>query len=254
MEITGLNPVSLLAAFGFGALSFLSPCVLPLLPGYLSMMSGYSAADLGEGRASTGRMLRVTLLFVGGFTVVFVLLGAAATTVGRSLLRNQGAFATAAGWLVVAMGLFLAVTAIWTPRFLMPVMRERRVEVRPSRLGAWAPPLMGAAFGFGWTPCIGPTLGSILTLTAVGQEGTTVAAGMTLLAVFSLGLGLPFVLAGLGMGRALRLFSRVRRYLQPITVVSGLLLAGFGVLLLTGRLVDLNRWFQQNLPEWLWNL
>ena len=254
MEITGLNPVSLLAAFGFGALSFLSPCVLPLLPGYLSMMSGYSAADLGEGRASTRRMLRVTLLFVGGFTVVFVLLGAAATTVGRSLLRNQGAFTTAAGWLVVAMGLFLAVTAIWTPRFLMPVMRERRVEVRPSRLGAWAPPLMGAAFGFGWTPCIGPTLGSILTLTAVGQEGTTVAAGMTLLAVFSLGLGLPFVLAGLGMGRALRLFSRVRRFLQPITVVSGLLLAGFGVLLLTGRLVDLNRWFQQILPEWLWNL
>jgi len=254
MEITGLSPVSLLAAFTFGALSFLSPCVLPLLPGYLSMMSGYSAADLGEGRASTRRMLRVTLLFVGGFTVVFVLLGAAATTVGRSLLRNQGAFATAAGWLVVAMGLFLAVTAIWTPRFLMPLMRERRVEVRPSRLGAWAPPLMGAAFGFGWTPCIGPTLGSILALTAVGQEGTTVAAGMTLLAVFSLGLGLPFVLAGLGMGRAMRLFSRVRRFLRPITVVSGLLLAGFGVLMLTGRLLDLNRWFQQNLPEWLWNL
>ena len=254
MEITGLNPVSLVAAFGFGALSFLSPCVLPLLPGYLSMMSGYSAADLGEGRASTRRMLRVTLLFVGGFTVVFVLLGAAATTVGRSLLRNQGAFAVAAGWLVVAMGLFLAVTAVWTPRFLMPLLRERRVEVRPSRLGAWAPPLMGAAFGFGWTPCIGPTLGSILTLTAVGQEGTTVAAGMILLAVFSLGLGLPFILAGLGMGRALRLFSRVRRYLRPITVVSGLLLAGFGLLLLTGRLVDLNRWFQQILPEWLWNL
>jgi len=254
MEITGLSPVSLLAAFTFGALSFLSPCVLPLLPGYLSMMSGYSAADLGEGRASTRRMLRVTLLFVGGFTVVFVLLGAAATTVGRSLLRNQGAFATVAGWLVVAMGLFLAVTAIWTPRFLMPLMRERRVEVRPSRLGAWAPPLMGAAFGFGWTPCIGPTLGSILALTAVGQQGTTVAAGMTLLAVFSLGLGLPFVLAGLGMGRAMRLFSRVRRFLRPITVVSGLLLAGFGVLMLTGRLLDLNRWFQQNLPEWLWNL
>jgi cytochrome c-type biogenesis protein len=113
---------------------------------------------------------------------------------------------------------------------------------------------MGAAFGFGWTPCIGPTLGSILTLTAVGQEGITVAAGMTLLAVFSLGLGLPFVLAGVGMGRALRLFSRVRRYLRPITVVSGLLLAGFGLLLVTGRLVDLNRWFQQILPEWLWNL
>ncbi len=254
MEITGLNLISLAAAFGFGALSFLSPCVLPLLPGYLSMMSGYSAADLSESRASTRRMLRVTLLFVAGFTVVFVALGAAATTVGRALLRNQEAFTTAAGWLVVAMGLFLAVTAIWTPRFLLPLLRERRVEVRPSRLGAWAPPLMGAAFGFGWTPCIGPTLGSILALTAVGQEGTTVAAGMVLLAVFSLGLGLPFVLAGLGMGRALRLLARFRAWLRPITVASGLLLAGFGVLMVTGHLLDLNRWFQQHLPEWLWNV
>ena len=254
MEITGLTPVSVLAAFGFGALSFLSPCVLPLLPGYLSMMSGYSAADLSENRASTRRMLRVSLLFVLGFTLVFVLLGAAATSVGRALLRNQEAFSVAAGWLVVAMGLFLAVTAVWTPQFLLPLLRERRVEVRPSRLGAWAPPLMGAAFGFGWTPCIGPTLGSILALTAVGREGTTVAAGMVLLAVFSLGLGLPFVLAGLGMGRAIRLFGRVRRYLRPITVASGLLLAGFGVLMVTGGTVDLNRWFQQHLPEWLWNV
>jgi cytochrome c-type biogenesis protein len=254
VDISGLNPMSLLAAFGFGALSFLSPCVLPLLPGYLSMMSGYSAADLSENRASTRRMLRVTVLFVAGFTVVFVLLGAAATSVGRALLRNQQAFATAAGWLVVAMGSFLAVTAIWTPRFLMPLLRERRVEVRPSRLGAWAPPVMGAAFGFGWTPCIGPTLGSILALTAVGQEGSTVAAGMVLLGAFSLGLGLPFVLAGLGMGRAVRWFARVRRYLRPITVASGLLLAGFGVLMITGHLIDLNRWFQQHLPEWLWNL
>jgi len=254
MEISGLNPVSLLAAFGFGALSFLSPCVLPLLPGYLSMMSGYSAADLGEGKASTRRMLRVTLLFVAGFTVVFVLLGAAATTLGRALLRNQQAFTKGAGWFVVAMGLFLAITAVLAPRFMLPLMRERRIEVKPSRLGGWAPPLMGVAFGFGWTPCIGPTLGSILALTAVGREGTTVAAGMVLLGTFSLGIGLPFVLAGLGMGLAIRLFARFRRYLRPITVVSGLLLAGFGVLMVTGRLLDLNRWFQQHLPDWLWNI
>jgi cytochrome c-type biogenesis protein len=254
MEITGLSPVSLLAAFGFGALSFLSPCVLPLLPGYLSMMSGYTAADLGDNKAATGRMLRVTVLFVAGFTVVFVALGAAATTVGRALLRNQQGFTLAAGWLVVVMGLFLAVTAVWTPRFLLPLLRERRVEVRPSRLGVWAPPVMGAAFGFGWTPCIGPTLGSILALTAVGQGGASLAGGMVLLAVYSLGLGLPFVLAGLGMGRCIRLFARVRRHLRPITVVSGVLLAGFGVLMVTGRLLDLNRWFQQHLPEWLWNL
>jgi cytochrome c-type biogenesis protein len=113
--------------------------------------------------------------------------------------------------------------------------------------------VMGVAFGFAWTPCIGPTLGSILALTAVGRQGTTVAAGMVLLAVFSLGLGLPFVLAGLGMGRAINLLGRVRRYSRPITVVSGLLLAGFGVLMVTGELTALNRWFQQNLPAWLWD-
>ncbi len=254
MEITGLGPVSVLAAFGFGALSFVSPCVLPLLPGYLSMMSGYSAADLGEGRASTRRLLRGTLLFVAGFTVVFVALGAAATTVGRALLRNQGAFTSVAGWLVVAMGLFLAVTAVWTPRFFLPLMRERRIEVRPSRLGSWGPPLMGAAFGFAWTPCIGPTLGSILALTAAGQGDTTLAQGMTLLAVYSLGLGLPFVLSGLAAGKAIRFFSRLHRHIRTITVISGLLLAGFGFLMITGRLLDLNRWLQQHLPEWLWNL
>jgi cytochrome c-type biogenesis protein len=254
MEITGLSPVSLLAAFAFGALSVVSPCVLPLLPGYLSMMSGYSASELAEGTAGRGRLLRATSLFVAGFTVVFVLLGAAATSVGRTLLRHQEAFTRIAGWLVVAMGLFLAITAIWTPRLLLPLMRERRIEVRASRLGAWAPPLMGAAFGFGWTPCIGPTLGSILALTAVGQGGASVAGGMVLLGVYSLGLGVPFVLAGLGMGRALRLFARLRRHLRGVTVVSGLLLAGFGVLMVTGQLVALNRWFQQYLPEWLWNL
>jgi cytochrome c-type biogenesis protein len=133
-------------------------------------------------------------------------------------------------------------------------MRERRIEVRPSRLGSWGPPLMGLAFGFAWTPCIGPTLGSILALTAVGQEGLTVAQGMTLLAVYSAGLGLPFVIAGLAAGKAISLFGRIRRHLQAITVASGLLLAGFGVLMITGNLLDLNRWLQQHLPEWVWNL
>ncbi len=253
MDITGVNPISVVAAFSFGALSFVSPCVLPLLPGYLSMMSGYSAAELNEGTVSTRRMLRVTLLFVGGFTVVFVALGATATTLGRTLLRNESALTTIGGWLVIAMGLFLAVTAVWTPRFMMPLLRERRVDVRPSRLGSWAPPLMGAAFGFGWTPCIGPTLGAILAL-AASSETATLAQGMFLLFVYSLGLGVPFVLAGIGMNKAIGVFGWLRRHLRPITVVSGALLAVFGVLMVTGRLIDLNRWFQETLPEWLWNV
>ncbi|MDX1690804.1 MAG: cytochrome c biogenesis protein CcdA [Acidimicrobiia bacterium] len=248
MEVASVN---VFAAFFFGALSFLSPCVLPLLPGYLSMMSGYSAAEVADGNVSTLRMLRVTLLFVGGFTFVFVLLGASATSIGRTFLRNQDTITTIAGWVVIGLGLFIAASAIWNPKLLMPFMRERRLEVRPSRLGGWAPPVMGAAFGFGWTPCIGPTLGAILGVAATQD---TVAEGMFLLFVYSLGLGVPFVLSGIGISKAYGAFAWIRKNFTPITVASGVLLAVFGVLMVTGRLIDLNRWFQDNLPEWLWNV
>jgi len=248
VEIANVN---VLAAFVFGALSFLSPCVLPLLPGYLSMMSGYSAAELAGGTVSTRRMLRVTLLFVAGFTMVFVVLGATATSIGKSLLRNNSTITIVSGWVVIAMGLFLAVAAIWNPRLLMPFMRERRAEVRPSRLGVFAPPVMGAAFGFAWTPCIGPTLGAILTVAATES---TVKQGMFLLFVYSLGLGIPFVLAGIGMTKVVGGFGWVKRHFREISVVSGLLLAGFGILMVTGHLTDLNQWFQRVLPDWLWNV
>ncbi|HLA66648.1 MAG TPA: cytochrome c biogenesis protein CcdA [Acidimicrobiia bacterium] len=248
MEIANVN---VLAAFIFGILSFISPCVLPLLPGYLSMMSGYSAADLSEGKVSTARMLRVTLLFVAGFTLVFVALGATATTLGRSLLRNNSTITVVSGWVVIFMGLFLAVTAIWRPRSLMPFMRERRADVRPSRLGAFAPPVMGAAFGFAWTPCIGPTLGAILTVAATES---TVKQGMVLLFVYSLGLGIPFVLAGIGITKLYGAFGWVKRHFVQISVASGLLLTGFGVLMITGHLTDLNQWFQKVMPSWLWSV
>lgn len=248
MEIASVN---VFAALFFGTLSFLSPCVLPLLPGYLSMMSGYSAAEMSEGNVSTIRMVRVTLLFVVGFTSVFVLLGATATGIGRTFLRNQDTITRFAGFLVIGFGLFIAVSALWNPKLLMPFMRERRLEVRPSRLGAWAPPAMGAAFGFGWTPCIGPTLGAILGVAATQD---TVVEGMFLLFVYSLGLGIPFVLSGIGITKAYGAFAWIRNHFTPITVGSGVLLAVFGLLMVNGRLVDLNRWFQNNLPEWLWNV
>ena len=248
MEIASVN---VFAAFFFGMLSFLSPCVLPLLPGYLSMMSGYSASEFSEGTVSTVRMLRVTLLFVGGFTLVFVLLGAGATSLGEWLRVNENDITRIAGWLVIAFGVFIVVSAVWNPNWLMPFMRERRLDVRPSKLGAWAPPVMGAAFGFGWTPCIGPTLGAILT---VAGTQDTVYEGMFLLFVFSMGLGVPFVLSGVGINKAYGAFGWIRRHFTPITVASGLLLAVFGFLMVSGRLVELNRWFQQTLPEWLWNV
>jgi cytochrome c-type biogenesis protein len=242
VEIASVN---VFAAFFFGMLSFLSPCVLPLLPGYLSMMSGYTAADLAKGNVSTARMLRVTLLFVAGFTMVFVLLGAGATSIGRRLLINQDALTRISGWFVVAFGAFIVLSAVWNPNWLMPFMRERRLDVRPSRLGIWAPPVMGAAFGFGWTPCIGPTLGSILGVATVQD---TVAQGMFLLFIFGMGLGIPFVLFGIGINKMYGALAWMRRNLKPITVVSGVLLVAFGVLMVTGQLTELNRWFQRVFP------
>jgi cytochrome c-type biogenesis protein len=224
-----------------GAASFLSPCVLPLLPGYLSLMSGYSVAQLSEGDVSMLRVTRAALLFIAGFTAVFVfLVGSAAGALGRWL--NQPEIARAAGYVVIAMGLFVAVTAVWTPSFLMPLMRDRRVEVRPSRLGALAPPVMGAAFAFGWTPCIGPFLTAIFTLAATSD---TAGRGMVLLFFYSLGLGIPFLLSSLLLARAFSAFGFIKRFLTPITIASGALLALFGVLLVTDQIVQLNSFFSK---------
>ncbi len=241
---------SIASAFVFGALSFISPCVLPLLPGYLSLMSGYSVADLQEGNASVGRMLRVTLLFVAGFTLVFVAGGAAATSLGGFLARNQSTTTQVAGWLIIAFGVLIVMLALSNSRFLNVFNRERRLEVRPSRLGGWAPPVMGVAFGFGWTPCIGPVLAAILTL-AASQE--TVGQGMFLLFVYSMGLGIPFVLSGIGMTKLFGSLRVLRRHLKTINVVSGLLMVGFGVLFITGRITDLSGWITDLFIRFGWD-
>jgi len=236
---------SIIAAVLAGAASFLSPCVLPLLPGYLSLMSGYSTAELAEGDVSMWRVTRATLLFVGGFTVVFVFLfGAAATAIGRFLQGNI--FTTVAGWVIIVMGVFVAVTAIWNPSFLLPAMKDRRKDVRPSALGAWAPPVMGMAFAFGWTPCIGPFLTAAI---ALGANSDTAGEGMVVLGFYSLGLGVPFLLSSLLLAKAFSFFNVIKRFLTPISVASGLLLAGFGVLMVTGEIVELNAWFSRILID-----
>lgn len=244
--------VGILTAFVFGIVSFLSPCVLPLLPGYLSLMSGYSVGDLQGGSASSAKMFRVTLTFVIGFTIVFVLLGAAATGVGRFFLAHQRVALRVAGWIVIAFGILIIASAYSNSKYLAFLTRERRIDVKPSRLGGWAPLAMGSAFGFAWTPCIGPVLAAILATAAV-QE--TVAQGMVLLFAYGLGLGVPFILSGVGLSKAFRAVKFLRRYLRPINVVSGALLAGFGVLMITGKLVVLSGWVQQLFSklglEWL---
>ncbi|HSH23133.1 MAG TPA: cytochrome c biogenesis protein CcdA [Acidimicrobiales bacterium] len=225
----------LVVAFAAGMISFLSPCVLPLVPGYLSLMSGVGTAELAVAtKADTRRLLRSTLLFVAGFTVVFVALGAGASAVGQVLLDHQRGLNQIAGAVVIAMGLALA--GVVSPRLLQ---RERRVHVSPSRLGGFAAPVMGMAFAFGWTPCIGPVLASVLSLAATEA---TLSRGVTLLLAYSLGLGVPFVATGIAFGRLAGALAWVKRRARTINLVSGLLLAAFGVLLLTNRLSRMSGW------------
>ena len=223
------DPLGLLVAFGAGMLSFLSPCVLPLVPGYVSMVSGLSAAEIQAGaRRDLAPVLRGVLGFVAGFTLVFTALGAAASGLGQLLLGHERQLDIAAGVLVVAFGVWML--GIGTPgRFL----RERRFHPRPSRLGVWAPPVLGMAFAFGWTPCVGPVLGGVLGLAATRA---TLGSGVALLVSYSLGLGVPFLATGLAFGRLTSVFARVRRRQSLVDLVSGVALVAFGVLLLTNNL------------------
>ena len=238
-----MDPLKLMAAFGWGAFSFLSPCVLPLVPGYLSLMSGYSLPEISEGTASKRKVNR-TLLFVLGFSIIFMATGAAATRVAAFILDSRATFETVAGWFVLLMGVFIAVTAVWQPSIAMPLMKERRFEMRPDRLGPAGPVLMGSAFAVGWTPCVGPFLASVYALTGASD---TVFQGVVLLGFYSLGLGLPFLASALFVQRALSAFTWLKPHLAKISVLSGLLLAGFGYLLLTGQIGRLSGIFS----DWL---
>lgn len=222
--------LQLAIAFGGGVLSFLSPCVLPLVPGYLSMMSGYSVAAMEEGQVSNRRMLAVVGLFISGFTVVFAAFGATASSLGRFLSANLPLASRIAGGVVLVFGLIMVALAISERGLLQPLSRDYRPQVRPSKLGAFAPPVMGAAFAFGWTPCIGPIL-TVVLATAATRE--TLGQGVALLVAYSLGLGLPFLLSALGMHR---LFKKIRPHLKTINIASGALLAVFGLVMVTGNL------------------
>ncbi|HMD46951.1 MAG TPA: cytochrome c biogenesis protein CcdA [Acidimicrobiales bacterium] len=244
------DPVGVLIAFGAGILSFLSPCVLPLVPGYVSMVSGLSAAELEaepDPEAASRPIkpvLRGIVLFVLGFTIVFTALGAAASGLGHLLGTHKQQLSVVAGALVVALGAVLLVGAlparVWAwagsgpvGSGLARVVQERRFSVRPSALGTWGAPVMGMAFAFAWTPCIGPVLGAV---TALAATRSTLAGGVVLLLAYSLGLAVPFVLTGLAFNRLTGLFARVRGGLWVVHLIGGVVLVVFGVLLLTGQL------------------
>ena len=223
-------PVALLA----GMVSFFSPCVIPLLPGYLSYATGLSGADLAD--AKRGRMLAGSLLFVAGFTTVFVALGALSGAFGSVLISHRREITVVMGSLVILLGLAFVGLVPW-------LQRDLRVHSVPA-VGLAAAPLLGFLFGLGWTPCIGPTLGAILTLSI---NEATVARGAVLSGVYALGLGLPFVLAGLAYRRALGAFGFVRRHQAWVTRIGGVMLILVGVLLVTGWWDWMVNWMQVHL-------
>jgi cytochrome c-type biogenesis protein len=222
------GPAALLAAFAAGFVSFVSPCVLPLIPGYLSFVSGVGFDELGS---RPRRIVSHTAMFVLGFGTMFALLGAGAAWFGNALLVHRRTLEILAGAFIALMGVVYA--GVPLPAMLL---REHRFHTRGDRRGPLAAMLAGVAFAIGWTPCIGPTLAAILAL-ASGQGHAT--QGAALLVIYSLGLGIPFLLFGLLFTRALGLTRTLRRHWRIISLISGALLVAFGVLLATGELIQL---------------
>lgn len=227
-----MTDIGLLAAFGGGVVSCLSPCVLPIIPGYLSVVTGLSAEELEAGGARrSARVAVYTGLFVLGFGTVFVLLGAGAGSFARVLFRHQAAITRVAGGLVLVMALYLLGSQVWLRR--PGLYREMRFHPRLERFGPFAAPVAGAAFGFGWTPCIGPVLGSILAV-AAAKGGA--AHGALLLGVYSLGMGVPFLLIGLTSARVSGVVGWFQRHGAALTAASAVVLGAFGVVLMLNRL------------------
>ncbi|HZC98913.1 MAG TPA: cytochrome c biogenesis protein CcdA [Actinomycetes bacterium] len=224
---TGNLLVAMPVAAAAGFVSFASPCVLPLVPGYLSYVSGVSGQDLERGGRHLGRVLAGVALFVLGFSLVFVALGATLGALTSWLFSHHQVIMRTAGVIVIVMGLFLA--GVLKPGFLY---RERRLRTDrvPAGLGGALP--LGMVFGFGWTPCIGPTLGAVLGLTAAGGGG--LQRGALLLFVYSLGLGVPFLIAALGFRGAVGRFPALRRRFRLFELAGGGMLVAIGLLLVTG--------------------
>jgi len=239
--VSGGVDTTVVAAFAVGFVSFISPCVLPLVPGYLSAVSGVSLTDIREGDRRMRRILLPALVFCAAFTVVFVALGMTATSLGSVLRDGRGTLDKVAGAVIIALGVFFLLTP-----FVDRLNKEWRPEALISRAGSGGPLVAGAAFAFAWTPCVGPTLGSILTAASVSD---TVAQGGVLLLFYSLGLAVPFLLTAVAFTRATRAFRWLRDHYLVVTAVSGLVLIAMGVLLFTGELTQLNIEAQQALDS-----
>jgi cytochrome c-type biogenesis protein len=230
--VSGGVDTTVIAAFAVGFVSFISPCVLPLVPGYLSAVSGLSIADMKSGERSLAKILLPAIVFCLSFTVVFVALGMTATGLGSTLQDSKATLDKLAGAVIVALGAFFLLTP-----FVPRLNKEWRPDALISRAGSGGPLVAGAAFAVAWTPCIGPTLGSILSAAATQD---TVGKGGILLAFYSAGLAVPFLLTAVAFTRMTTAFRWLRDRYLIVTALSGVVLIGMGVLLFTGELARLN--------------
>jgi cytochrome c-type biogenesis protein len=240
----------MMTAFVAGILSFISPCVLPLVPGYLSFISGVSLEQMratpgSDGAAAivaprTAQVFAASLAFVLGFSLVFIALGATASTIGTALFQNSKILSKIAGTLLIIFGLHtMGVLKIkW-------LYAEKRIQTSTKPAGLVGAFLVGLAFAFGWTPCIGPILAAILTLAA--DEGT-LQRGIVLLAVYSLGLGIPFLLTSLAVNKFFAAFAKIRRYYHLIEITAGVLMVGIGILIFSNRFTIITQALQPYLP------
>jgi cytochrome c-type biogenesis protein len=231
--------VGIFAALAAGVVSFLSPCVLPLVPGYLSAVSGVSASELED--AGWRRVLGPSLLFVASFSAIFIVLGLTATGLGATLRDHEQLLTKIAGALIVAMGVLFVASL-----FVVRLNREWHVDALLERAGKGGPVVAGAAFAIAWTPCIGPTLGAILTAASLTDSA---GRGAFLLAVYSAGLAIPFLLTAVAFSRMTTAFAAVKRHYQAIVATGGAILIAMGVLIWTGELTQLNAEAQRLLSE-----
>jgi len=230
MESDPASGVGILAALGAGLVSFLSPCVLPLVPGYLSAVTGVSVSELD--RAERHRVLVPSLVFVASFSTIFILLGLTATGIGQGLQDHRDTLEKISGAVIIAMGVLFVASL-----FIVRLNREWHVDALMSRAGKGGPLLAGMAFAIAWTPCIGPTLGAILSAASLSSSA---AHGAFLLAVYSAGLGIPFLVTALAFSRMTTAFEAVKRHYTVIMAVAGGILITMGILILTGDFFQLN--------------
>jgi len=233
----------MVATFGAGIISFLSPCVLPLVPGYVSYFAGQSVASLAAPRPALPRLqaIALSLCFVLGFSTVFVILGASATALGQMLLTYRHGLNLVGGAIVIGFGLFTvgAVRPLW-------LLRELRFGPAVLQMRPLAAYLLGLAFAFGWSPCIGPILGTILT---VGATSATVADGIALLATYSLGLGLPFIIAATLTDGLLARLKSAGRIGRALRLTAGSVMIVMGVAMITGQLSAFSYWLLETFPS-----